>query len=84
MGSASDDLIAETRRFVFYSLFYGEPVQLRRGLQCSVLRDQRMSLTAELCICWSGLMMLCAQSTATGHIRANENVSEHSDSLLVK
>ena len=27
-GSASDDMIAETRSFLFDSLFYGEPVQL--------------------------------------------------------
>ena len=37
-GSASDDLIAEARYFVFNSLFYGKPVQLlekRFGVFCS-------------------------------------------------
>ena len=37
-GSASDDLVAEARYFVFNSLFYGKPVQLlekRFGVFCS-------------------------------------------------
>ena len=60
-GSASDDLVAEASYFVFNYLFYGKPVQLlekRFGVFCS-LRELRMSLVAEFCTCWSGLMTIC-------------------------
>ena len=59
-GSASDELITEASYFVFNSLFYGEPVQLlekRFGVLCST--RFKMSLAAEFCTCWSGLMTVC-------------------------
>ena len=53
-ASDSDDLIAETRYFVFKSLFYGEPVQWlekRIGVFCSMRFKEEFG--AQVCTCRS-------------------------------
>ena len=59
-GSVSDDLTA--RKATLYLILCSMGSQcscLRRRLACSTLRDLRMSLAAEFCTCWSGLITVC-------------------------
>ena len=62
--SANDDLIAETRCFVFHSLIYGELAQSpekRYGVFCS-MTVKHASLAAEFCTCWRGLLTVWEDS----------------------
>ena len=44
---------------------------LRRRLAPSALRDLRMSLAAEFCTCWRGLMIVCGQPASTELQKSN-------------
>ena len=58
-GRANDDLIAETRRFVFHSLIYGEQAQSpekRFGVFYSMTVKHAI-LAAKFCTCWNGLLL---------------------------
>ena len=81
-GSASDDLKAETNSFVFV-LWGASAVVLRRSLQCSVLRDLRMSLAADLCTCWSGLVSVCGQPASSEVQQSDLNRMHELASVLV-